>query len=439
MINIDDAIIYGKKLEKYKPNIFIELTNFFNNHKQHLTPPREFVRDFAKSFPALKEHLSTKVAVTGTSKNLKAQDIYYLIKHKRQICTECKNPTNYLAVGYRELLRCSKVCANISPDVWKIRRATTLAKYGTENIFASNKFKKALPSIMLNKYGVTNASKSDIIQKRKVDTAIRMRGVTHHSKQEEFRSIMKINNPMFKKDAKNNLIRTNMQKYGTPCVFMNERIKEKLIEISLRNYGTENPAQSELVKAKIRKSMEKWEGGWSSRDPMIQAKSMNTTIDRYGVFYPMQDPDIFDRVNAHSHKIYVSKTGKEIKCKGYEPKVLAYLERTDNVAGIKVRANKLPEIYYEHNDKQHRYYMDMMVHTKTNNWYGVEVKSTWTLINELERNLAKFKAANKYARRNKQIFLLAVPAEKSDSIVWIKFPTLGKIRKFYRTHCNKII
>ena len=74
-------------------------------------------------------------------------------------------------------------------------------------------------------------------------------------------------------NVRNNIIKTNMSRYGCTCSLGNESVKKKRKKTWINNYGTDNPAKSEKIQKKIK----------------------DTNISKYGVERPLQNDDVQKR------------------------------------------------------------------------------------------------------------------------------------------------
>lgn len=444
MINIETAIEFGKALKIKQPKFFKTLEAF--NYKHLITDKnKEYVNLFKEHFPNLYLHLRDNVSTPGKSgrRSLSIQCLYYTITIKVKLCEHCLiNEVHFDVNKLCERGYCSKTCSNVGAAAVEKRKQGVEARFGTRNYFGSKHFKENKEQIYLNSLGVTHPARSEVYKQNKRENSLVKYGVTHHSKLESYKQNMRENNPMHKQENKDKLEKTNMSKYGFASVLSNNEIKEKIKNSLLKIYGVDNAFKSTIIKDKIKEIMLTFEGGHSTRCPKVKQKNKNTCIAKYGVPYVMQNAEIFEKSNnfKYSAKTYISNNGSEITCRGYEPSVLKWLDDASNIKGVITKPSKMPEINYWNTEREgySRYYIDAYVKTETNNWHAIEVKSYYTLIQELEKNISKFKAANKVFRKLNQTFWLAV-VSKVGEINWIEFPTLGKIKKLYRKAFNQII
>ena len=108
-------------------------------------------------------------------------------------------------------------------------------------------------------------------------------------------------------------------------------------------------------------------------------KSIQTCIKKYGVNYPMQNSEISEKQfkKCYKYKKFIFSCNNIINVQGYEPFLLNILVNNLNFTfnDIVVNRKNVPEIWYEYDNKKHRYYCDIYI-PKINTIF--EVKSTWT-------------------------------------------------------------
>ena len=144
-----------------------------------------------------------------------------------------------------------------------------------------------------------------------------------------------------------------------------------------------------------------------------------TCMERYGVRHVMQNPKIFEKCQkaqqqaAYKYKDYVSPSGKSYKVQGYEGPVINYLLQAgvqeNDLTNIRF---EVPIVPYSFDKKERIYFPDIYIKSKR---MLVEVKSTYTYKSDLEKNLAKQKAAKKLGYHH----IIVVLDAANDSIVQI--------------------
>jgi hypothetical protein len=98
----------------------------------------------------------------------------------------------------------------------------------------------------------------------------------------------------------------------------------------------------------------------------------------------MQNAEFAEKAskNAYNPKEFKFPCGNTIQVQGYEPFLLKNLVEEGYIyEDIITKRTDVPEIWYEQNNKQHRYYCDIYI-PKINTIY--EVKSTWTYEKDIE-------------------------------------------------------
>lgn len=136
-----------------------------------------------------------------------------------------------------------------------------------------------------------------------------------------------------------------------------------------------------------------------------------------------------------ARKTFVSKAGDLYQCQGYEPLVLEFIDGNSEVSAYRTRG--FPSVKYklDPTKKNRSYHPDILVSLNSGKNLLVEVKCKHTLLDDLETNIAKFKAANKYCERWSEFtesdceFWLAVTEGKGHPIRWFKSPSEKLIRR----------
>ena len=116
------------------------------------------------------------------------------------------------------------------------------------------------------------------------------------------------------------------------------------------------------------------------KSKVIQAKSRQTMLLRYGVEHSMQHREFFEKQQRSGFKIRKVKVdGKVFLLRGYEPEALKFIvtlgcKGSDIYSTVK---EGVPSIQYEIAGINHIYHPDFYAKIK-NKWYVIEVKSTYT-------------------------------------------------------------
>lgn len=130
----------------------------------------------------------------------------------------------------------------------------------------------------------------------------------------------------------------------------------------------------------------------AQRNDYTKMKRRQTNMNKYGVEYPMQHPDIHKKVvsNSFKKKTYEFPSGRKVFVLGYEPQAIDILLKVYREEDI------LPEKYkrtfiYEFEGKLRYYHTDIYIQTSDKKLY-IEVKSLWTYRIDREKNIAKMQA-----------------------------------------------
>ena len=186
---------------------------------------------------------------------------------------------------------------------------------------------------------------------------------------------------------------TCIEKYGVEYPQQSQEVRDKSKQTCFNNYGVENPSQSQEVRDKFKQTCF---NNYGVESPLqlqeFRDKFKQTCIERYGVEYPMQNAEFFEKVSKNGYKLkeFNFPCGKTILVQGYEPFLLKYLvEGGYTHEDIITKRAEVPEIWYDEDNKKHRYYCDAYI-PKINTIY--EVKSTWTYEIAKEKNILKQQA-----------------------------------------------
>jgi hypothetical protein len=307
-------------------------------------------------------------------------------------------------------------------------QATNLKKYGCTNTLHSETIKEKVKLTMLEKYGVENISQNNDIKNKKIETCIKNWGVQHPSQNKVIQEKIKQTNiinlgveyPTQNKEVKNKRTETNLQKYGVNCTFQNENVKNKIKETNLKKIGVEYPTQNKEVQNKIKETnlqklgveypaqnqdvkdktkntcLEKYGCEYVLQSEEFKNKSKQTCLEKYGVEYPIQNSEIMEKhiKSSYSKKEYIFPSGKAENVQGYENYALNDLILNENISesDIIVGVKNVPEIWYNYNNEEHRYYVDIYVPSQNK---CIEVKSLYTFNDNKTVNLLKKEAAEK--------------------------------------------
>lgn len=98
---------------------------------------------------------------------------------------------------------------------------------------------------------------------------------------------------------------TNLKKYGVPCVFQVDSIKEKSKQTVRHRYGVENVSQSDEIQERIKiHNLEKYGVTNTSKLDSIKEKVRQSNRGKFGVDYPMQLKEFQERVKQTDKQKY---------------------------------------------------------------------------------------------------------------------------------------
>ena len=268
---------------------------------------------------------------------------------------------------------CKKCTENRRIDMVK---QTCLDRYGVEYASQSQETKDKSKQTCIEKYGVEYSLQSQEVRNKSKQTCIEKYGVEYASQLQEVKDKSK---------------QTCLDKYGFENPSQSQEIKNKKTKTSLNNYGVEYPIQSQEVKDKSKKTcLDKYGVEHVSQSYEFKEIVKQNCLDKYGVEYPMQFGEVaeYQLQNSYKLKEFNFPCGNTILVQGYEPLLLKNLvEEGYTYKDIIVKRTEVPEIWYEKDNKKHRYYCDIYI-AKINTIY--EVKSTWTYKKDIDKiNLTK--------------------------------------------------
>lgn len=184
-----------------------------------------------------------------------------------------------------------------------------------------------------------------------------------------------------------------LEKHGVENISQVGDVKEKKKLLALKKYGVENVFMSSEIKDKTKKTnLEKYGCEHNMQNTTIRSKAIATWVEKYGVGNPLQNANIFEKSQKRMfrRKEYKWKTGEISIVQGNEPIVLTELEEKGySFSDVRTDQKDMPEIWYEFEEKNKRYYSDIYI-PKEN--LLIEVKSEYTIRCDVEKNTAKFDA-----------------------------------------------
>jgi hypothetical protein len=255
----------------------------------------------------------------------------------------------------------------------------------------------------LQVYGYDNPSKAPEIIQKISDTNMTRRGYKWPQQDPEVRQ---------------KTINTCMLKFQKKFSFCQDWVYTKIKAIHKENCGFEYPLQSKEIQKKGEETCLEHHGVsryMLSKDFAEKAKA--TMIKLYNVEYALQCPEFFHKAmkSGFSTKEYkLPKSGIVINLMGYEHFVMDHLLKNNFnhplfgngivVQEENILTNKYVSNFpYIMNDKNHVYYPDFAI---VNTDIIIEVKSPWTLMKDLNKNLIKFTTVSKTTNYTMYVFIM---------------------------------
>ena len=326
--------------------------------------------------------------------------LFKVIKKYGMKCHDCKKKIGKEKVKKTNLLRLGVEYPSQSKIVKEKVKKTNYERYGVPVSSQCEKVKQKAKETNLAKRGVEYPTQSEIVKEKVKMKNLEKRGVEYPT--QCFKVRQKIKEINFEKrgveyasqseEVKQKMRETNLAKYRVEYVFQSEEVKQKTRETNLGKYGFEYACQSNDIKQKMRETnLGKYGSEYTLQVSEIRDKAKQFYLKNFGVEHNMQVPEIFEKNRSSSHKFksYTFPSGKQVLIQGYENYALDKLIESYTEDEIVVGASLVPKIIYKFNNKIKRYFPD--IHIPKDNLI-IEVKSTYTMENELELNLAKRKA-----------------------------------------------
>jgi hypothetical protein len=207
----------------------------------------------------------------------------------------------------------------------------------------------------------------------------------------------------------------NVEKYGVEHVLQVKEFKEKGRQTQLKLYGVDNPMKRNDVKEKAKKTnLANCGFEYASQSDHFRELYKKTCMERYGVEHPMQNKEIMSKNTASQYKVktHTLPSGKEIQYQGYEIYAINDLLKIYKEEDIINEPDKVPEIWYEIDNKKHRHYVDIFIPIEK---LCIEVKSLWTIQKKKDYILAKQSSAKEMGFRY-EIWVYDKEGNKIDTI-----------------------
>lgn len=264
------------------------------------------------------------------------------------------------------------------------RKQTNLIKYGAEYPFQNELIKQKIKVTYSNKYKdkpkKQKLTKEEIKNKVK-ETSLKKYGHTSPTKNEEVKQ--KIQN-------------TNLQRYGYKSALQNKDVIAKRKQTNLLKYGVEYPSQNQEIKNKVRQTcLDRFGVEYPLQSEEVKSRSKHTSLQKYGYEHYQHNKIASENASKKAYKLktFITPSGKEIMCQGYEPFALDYLLNCLNIEEKDVITSRknVPDIWYtDKNNKKHRHYVDIFIPTEN---LCIEVKSDWTIKKKQDNVYLKQQAA----------------------------------------------
>ena len=191
--------------------------------------------------------------------------------------------------------------------------------------------------------------------------------------------------PQQYQEAKDKSKQTCIEKYGVGCPMKSQEAKDKSKQTCIEKYGVEYAFQFQEFKDKKKQTcLNKYGVEYAQQSQEVKDKFKQTCIERYGVEHISQYAEISEKQSKNAYKLkeFNFPCGNTIEVQGYEPLLLKNLVEEGYIyEDIITKRTDVPVIWYEKNNKQHRYYCDVYI-PKINTIY--EVKSRWTYKKDIE-------------------------------------------------------
>lgn len=156
---------------------------------------------------------------------------------------------------------------------------------------------------------------------------------------------------------------------STKCSNNSLEVQAKKKAASIKKFGTEYPWQTKEIK-----------------DRMKQLH-----LEKYGVESNMQRDEIFKKNMKAQYRMksFTMPSGKVVEVMGYEPQAISWL-LSKGYQEEDLEVNNVPKIKYKLKDIRHLYIPDLFIRSENT---LVEVKSSWTVSQDIVKNEAKAAAS----------------------------------------------
>ncbi len=185
-------------------------------------------------------------------------------------------------------------------------------------------------------------------------------------------------------------IKTCQERYNETNPLKNKSVREKANNTNIILYGFKNAMQHKSVQEKGQNTLfEKHGFKYVFQIKEFQDKSIDTFMKKHNVRHPSHIPTVSIK-SAYKTKDYVMPDGTVIKIQGYEHWALDKLFQNGlQINDVITEKDQVPEIFYNIDNKNHRYYCDIFVKSQNK---IIEVKSDYTYSLNIDVNMEKAKA-----------------------------------------------
>ena len=232
--------------------------------------------------------------------------IGYMKELKCKYCETTENLKSGMRLGkvfYYPV--CESCFSKYRKDKISKRKATTLKKYGVENVFQSTEIKNKAKNTSLKKYGVPNPRQSAEVKLKIQKTNEKRYGASVPAKNKDVLAKMK---------------NTSKERYGFDNPIQNKEIRAKAVKTSIARYGVDNIFKSEDFKETMRlANQEKYGCDFFTQTDEMKNKSKKTMIKNYGVEYHSQHPEIKKKMWRTYRENYWETFNIVLKNKYIEP------------------------------------------------------------------------------------------------------------------------
>ena len=208
------------------------------------------------------------------------------------------------------------------------KKKTDKEKYGNENYFLTDDYKRKSKETCLKKYGVEyitqtadhkkTLKRSPEVYDKIKESQIKKYGDLYVNTDDYKRKVKETNIKKYKvefpsqaKSVKEKIKKTIKQRYGNENYFLTDDFKCKSKETCIDRYGVEHYAQSEDWKQKTKETVQQQYGVdniaqsqyYKDNLEKYQTKSHRTNVERYGAKYYTQSDDYKSKKQEHLEKI----------------------------------------------------------------------------------------------------------------------------------------